>query len=105
MNTMDLSASHRIVPAVWKLIRLRIQISVNGFKHARTIRKILTLLAILGMLALAGLIFYLSWLLLDFLRSPTLKEYVGMDVTPFLQAMPVLIFTALCPSPGFVSFW
>jgi ABC-2 type transport system permease protein len=95
MNTMDLSASHRIVPAVWKLIRLRIQISVNGFKHARTIRKILTLLAILGMLALAGLIFYLSWLLLDFLRSPTLKEYVGMDVTPFLQAMPVLIFTAL----------
>ena len=71
------------------------QISFNGFKHAKTIRKILTVAGILGLLAFAGMILFVSWLLLGFLRSPQLTQYVGMDVTPFLQAMPVLIFTGL----------
>ncbi len=95
MSTIAPSPSYRFLPAVWKLIRLRLQISLNGFKHARTIRKILTIVAVIGLLAFAGLILFLSWLLLNFLRSPQLIQYVGMDVNPFLQAMPVLIFTAL----------
>jgi ABC-2 type transport system permease protein len=95
MSTIAPSPSYRFLPAVWKLIRLRLQISLNGFKHARTIRKILTIVAVIGLLAFAGMILFLSWLLLNFLRSPQLTQYVGMDVTPFLQAMPVLIFTAL----------
>ncbi|MBE3038430.1 MAG: hypothetical protein IMZ62_06430 [Chloroflexi bacterium] len=95
MSTIAPSPSYRFLPAVWKLIRLRLQISFNGFKHARTIRKILTIVAGFGLLAFAGMILFVSWLLLDFLRSPQLTQYVGMDVTPFLQAMPVLIFTAL----------
>ena len=41
------------------------------------------------------MILFVSWILLDFLRSPELTKYVGMDVTPFLQAVPVLIFTGL----------
>ncbi len=61
----------------------------------RLIRKILTGVAALGLLAFAGMILFVSWILLDFLRSPELTQYVGMDVTPFLQAMPVLIFTGL----------
>jgi ABC-2 type transport system permease protein len=95
MITLAPSPSQRFLPAVWKLIRLRLLLSFNGFKHSRTIRKVLTIVAILGLLALAGVILFLSWLLLNFLRSPQLKQYVGLDVTPFLQAMPVLIFTAL----------
>jgi hypothetical protein len=95
MNTIAPSPSHRILPAVWKLLRLRLQISLNSFKHAKAIRKILTILAGLALLGFAGMILYLSWLLLDFLRSPQLTQYVGMDGTSFLQAMPVLIFTAL----------
>ena len=95
MNTITLSPSHPLWPAVWKLIRLRVLISINTFKHTRTIRKILTVVAGLGLLAFAGMIFFLSWRLLDFLRSPQLKQYAGMDVAPFLQAMPVIILTGL----------
>jgi ABC-2 type transport system permease protein len=95
MSTLALSPSGRFLPAVWKLIRLRLLITINGFKHAKTIRKILTIVAVLGLLAFAGMILFVSWILLGFLRSPQLTQYVGMDVTPFLQAMPVLIFTAL----------
>jgi hypothetical protein len=95
MSTIAPSRSYRFLPAVWKLIRLRLQISLNSFKHARTIRKVLTIVAGFGLLAFAGMIFFVSWLLLDFLRSPQLTQYVGMDVAPFLQAMPVLILTAL----------
>jgi ABC-2 type transport system permease protein len=89
------SASPPLLPAVWKLVRLRLLISLNGFKHSKTSRKILSIVGILGLLALAGLIFYLSWLLLDFLRSPQLVETMGIDMTPFLQVMPVLILTGL----------
>jgi hypothetical protein len=95
MSMIAQAPSRNFLPAVWKLIRLRLQIIFNGFKHARTIRKILTIVAGFSLLAFAGMILFLSWLLLNFLRSPQLTQYVGMDVTPFLQAMPVLIFTTL----------
>jgi ABC-2 type transport system permease protein len=95
MNALAASPSGRFLPAVWKLIRLRLLISFNSFKHAKPIRKILSIVAILGLLAFAGMIMFVSWILLDFLRSPQLTQYVGADVTPFLQAMPVLIFTGL----------
>ncbi len=95
MSTLAAPRSARFLPAVWKLIRLRLLISFNGFKHAKLIRKILTCVAILGLLAFAGMILFLSWILLDFLHSPELTKYVGTDVTPFLQAVPVLIFTGL----------
>lgn len=95
MSMVSPSPYYRFLPAVWKLIRLRLQISINGFKHAKTSRKVLTIVAYLGLLAFSGMILFLSWLLLGFLRSPQLAQYVGVDVTPFLQAMPVLIFTGL----------
>jgi hypothetical protein len=95
MSMIAPSPSYRFLPVVWKLIRLRLQITINGFKHAKTTRKVLTIVAGLGLLTFAGIILFMSWLLLGFLRSPQLTQYVGMDVTPFLQAMPVLIFTVL----------
>jgi hypothetical protein len=95
MTALVSPPSARFLTSVWKLIRLRLLISFNGFKHAKLIRKILTVAAILGVLAFAGMVLFVSWLLLDFLRSPSLTKYVGIDVTPFLQAVPVLIFTAL----------
>ncbi len=95
MTSLASPPSAHFLPAVWKLIRLRLLITFNGFKHAKLIRKILTIVAVLGLLAFAGMILFVSWLLLDFLRSPKLTQYVGIDVTPFLQTVPVLIFTAL----------
>ena len=104
MNALAASLSKDILPAVWKLLRLRIRLSINGFKHARTIRKILTITGYLVLLGVAVGLCYGSWLLLGFLRSPQLNQYVGLDVSPFLQAVPVLILTILFMGILFTSF-
>lgn len=95
MSVLAPSPSNPLLPVVWKLIRLRIQISINSFKHAKIIKKILIIFGCLALLAFAAGICILSWLLLGFLRSPQLKQYVGLDVTPFLQSVPVLVFATL----------
>ncbi len=41
-------------------------------------------------LGLIVFVFSMSWLLLRFLRSPDLAQYVG-DVTPLLESVPVLL--------------
>ena len=83
---------------------MRLLISWNSFKHAKTGRKIGTIALVVLVLAFAGLSTFLSWLLLGFLRSPALSKYTGLAVTPFLQAMPVLVLTALFLGILFTSF-
>jgi ABC-2 type transport system permease protein len=104
MNQIAAPASGRVLAATAKLIRLRLLISFNGFKHSKVRRKVFTLLGIFGILVFAGLILFLSVLLLNFLNSPDLTRYVGLDVTPFLSVMPVLIFTSLFLGILFTSF-
>jgi len=58
------SSAPPLLPAVWKLLLLRLRINWNGFKHARTRTKVLTILAVFGLLAFAAGIFLVSWLLL-----------------------------------------
>jgi ABC-2 type transport system permease protein len=87
--------SGRILPAIWNLLRLRVLISLNGLRHAKTGRKILSVVGILAVLGFAGFIFFLSTLVLGFLRSPDLTQYVGIDAAPLLQAIPVLILSAM----------
>ena len=96
--------SGRLFPPIWKLIRLRLLITWNGFKHAKTGRKILTIFLAVLLVGFAGFLFFLSWLLLGFLHSPKLTQYIGLDVTPFLQAVPVLVFAALFLGILFSSF-
>jgi hypothetical protein len=95
MNAIAHQPTADLLPAVWKLLVLRWRISFNGFRHAKRRVKIFTVLGMLGLLTLAGIIFWLSWLLLDFLKSPELVKYVGINVAPFLDAIPVLIFTVM----------
>ena len=97
-------ASAQMFSSVWKLLRLRWQITFNSFKHSKTSRKVWTIIALFGLLALVGLVFWLSFLLLGFLRSPNLKEYIGLDVLPFLQAIPALIFSAMFLAIFLTSF-
>jgi hypothetical protein len=87
--------SGQFFPAVWKLLRLRWRININSFKHAKTRSKIGIIIGFIAFLAFAGFIFWLSWMLLNILHSPQLVQYIGIDPTPFLDAMPVLIFTGL----------
>jgi len=77
-------------PMVWKLLRLRILILSSGFRRARLRRKIGILVLGVVLLAFLGFIFFLSWSLLRFLRSPQLTQFVG-DVGPFLESIPVLV--------------
>lgn len=76
--------------SVWKLLRLRIKIFTSGFQRARLRRKIgiiVLALLVVGALVLA---FVLSWLILRFMRSPQLLQYVG-DAAPLLESLPVIV--------------
>jgi ABC-2 type transport system permease protein len=76
--------------AVWKLLRLRILIFLSGFRHATLRRKIGILVLAVVVTAFAGFIFYLSWLLLQFLQSPTVQTYFE-DFQPLLASIPNII--------------
>lgn len=87
--------SGRVLPAIWNLLRLRVRISYNGFRHAKIGRKILLIFTALMVLGFAGFIFFLSTLLLGFLRSPELTRYADLNATPLLQAVPVLTLSGM----------
>lgn len=78
---------------VGKLLRLRWLIFYNNFRRAKLRGKISTI--ILALLVVGGMafVFWLSWLLLEFLRSPQLSQYIG-DVHGFIASMPVVVVSA-----------
>ncbi len=96
--------SGRVLPAVWNLLRLRVRISINSFRHATIGRKILGIAIALMLLGFAGFIFFLSTLFLGLLRSPDLTNYAGIDPQPVLQAVPVTMVTAMFLGIVFTSF-
>ena len=69
-------------PNLWhyvgKLLRLRWVIFISGFRRARLRGKIGSI--ILALLVVGGLAFafWISWLLLGWLRSPRLSEFAGI---------------------------
>lgn len=83
-------------PSIWlvvgKLLRLRLLISINGIKRAKTRQKIG--LAFFGLLLLGFLafVFYISWLILKGLQSPVLVEAMG-DMSQLIQTIPSIIFS------------
>ncbi len=85
----------RVLPAVWKLLALRMRISFNNFRRAKTGRKILLIFTALMVLGIAGFILFLSTTFLKFLRSPALSGYTGMDAAPLLESLPVLLLSGL----------
>ncbi len=96
--------SKPIWPAVWKLLRLRLRLSINGFRHSRLRAKILMIIGALGLLAAAAAILFVSWLFLGFLRSPELGQFVPFDAASILRAMPELLLTGLFFGVLFTSF-
>jgi ABC-2 type transport system permease protein len=100
MNTQTLTPlAHlpdaRVMPAVWKLLFLRVRISWNGFRHAKLRRKIGIIILWLLVLAFAVFLLVMSGFLLRFMRSPELSEYANLDPQPFLAAIPALILSGL----------
>ncbi len=85
----------RILPAVWKLLGLRVRLTFNGFRHAKLRRKIGLVALWLMILGIAFGLFMLSQYLLSLLTSPNLTQYMQMDLRPFLRMIPALTLTAL----------
>lgn len=109
MNAIPLSPvvsvpDPRILPAVWKLLVLRLRITFNGFRHAKLRRKIGLIVLWLLILAFAVFLFMMSKFLLDFLASPDLAQYVQMDVQPFLSMIPAVMLTILFMGVLLTSF-
>ncbi len=85
----------RALPAVRKLLRLRIRIALSGIRRAKGRARIGAVIGGLLLLALAVGLLVASWLLLGFLRSPELAQYLATDPAPVLASIPILILTGL----------
>jgi ABC-2 type transport system permease protein len=76
--------------SVWKLLRLRLAITYNSFRRAKTKAKVGYIIAFIFLLVFLGFILFLSFSLLTFLRSPLLAAYIG-DTGAFLESLPVML--------------
>ena len=77
---------------------------VNSFRHAKTRGKVATLLLYVMILGFGYFIFWLSRLLLGFVRSPEMAQYSGLDLTAVLGSLPALILSALFIGTLLTSF-
>ena len=94
----------QVLPAVWKLLRMRLRITINSFRHAKLRRKIATLILYVIILGFGYFIFWLSQLLLGFVHSPEMARYSGVDFTALLASLPALILSALFIGTLLTSF-
>lgn len=88
---------------VWKLLRLRLVIFISGFRRAKLRRKIGTIILGLVILTIFGAAFAGSWMLLRFLRSPQIAQFIG-DPRLFLENVPVLVLGTSAIGILFTSF-
>lgn len=94
----------RVVPAVAKLLRLRVLLALSGFRRSRGRARVgAVILWLLLALVAAGLLF-VSWLILGFLRSPDLGDALSVDPAQVIAAVPVLVLTGLFVAVGLTSF-
>src|ERR1041385_5482011 len=94
----------KLLPAIWKLLAMRLRLTFNGFKHGKLRRKIGMVVISLLILGFAYLIFSASRGLLNFIHSPEFPRYVGVDLRPFLESIPALMLTSLFIGTLLTSF-
>ena len=94
----------RVLPGVWKLLVLRLRITYNAFRHAKLRRKIGTIVLWLVILGFGVSILIFSRFLLGLMRDPKIVQSIGVDVEPFLSAIPVLTLSALFVATLLTSF-
>ncbi len=88
---------------VWKLLQLRLLITLNGFRRSKTLAKIGLVIAVLALLTFFGLVFFLVWRFMHFLKSPELVELSG-DFSFLWESMPIIILSAAFIGILFTSF-
>ena len=108
MNSVHSSSTRAaeagVLPAVWKLVRLRLQITYNSFRHAKLRVKIRNIILWLLLLGFAYFLLWLSRFLLDLVHSPEFAQYAGVDLRGILASIPALTLTALFVGTLLTSF-
>ncbi len=93
---MTLPLAHvddRLAPAVWKLLRIRLVISIRSFKRAKIGKKIGLILLYLFLFSLVVGVFVGSYFLLGFLLSKEFADFIGNPM-PFLRSLPTMLISA-----------
>lgn len=98
------ASDERVLPAVWKLLLLRVRITYNGFRHAKLRRKIGIAIVWLLLLGFAYFLLTMSQMLLGFMRSPELRNYVDLDLKSLVNIIPALILSGLFVGTLLTSF-
>ncbi len=94
----------RVLPAVRKLLVLRLRIMFNSFRRARLGGKIGVIILYTFLLGFGVFIFWLSRLVLNFVRSPEMGRVTSLDLTSVLASIPALILSALFVGTLLTSF-
>lgn len=82
----------RLLPSVWKLLRIRLLITFSNFKRGKLRNKIGTIVLWLFFAALMAGAFIGSWYLLQFIQSEEFIAMVG-DPEPILRSIPTLMIS------------
>jgi ABC-2 type transport system permease protein len=93
-----------VLSAVWKLLRLRLQITYNSFRRAKLRNKIRIVLVWLLLLGFAYFILSASRWLLSVVHSPEFAQYADLDLRSILASIPALTLTALFVGTVLTSF-
>jgi ABC-2 type transport system permease protein len=92
-----------IIASVTKLLRLRLVILANGFRRAKRRKKIAYIGTSILVMGFLGFVLFISTVVLAFLRSPKLVQYVG-NPAPFLESFPAMILSVSALGILFTSF-
>src|SRR5512140_130534 len=107
MNSIPSSthaAETGVWPAVWKLLRLRLQITYNSFRRSKIRVKIRTVIFSLLIVGFAYFLLSLSRWLLGLVHSPEFVRYANMDLSSILASIPALTLTTLFVGTLLTSF-
>jgi ABC-2 type transport system permease protein len=108
MNFHPASPTHAaeagLLSSVWKLLRLRLRITYNSFRHARLRNKISTIFVSLLLLGFAYFLLSVSRWLLGLVHSPEFIRSAGLDLRGILASIPTLTLTALFIGTLLTSF-
>jgi ABC-2 type transport system permease protein len=103
-RTASTASDADILSSVWKLLRLRLLITYNGFRHAKLRKKIGMLFVWVLLLGFASLLLAASRWLLSLMHSPEFAQYAGVDLQGILASIPALTLTALFVGTLLTSF-
>ena len=98
------SPNAQVLPAVWKLVSMRLRLTYNGFRHAKPRGKIAAIILYVLLLGFGYFIFWLSQILLGFVRSPEMARYSGLDLAAILASLPALVLSSLFIGTLLTSF-